>query len=98
MKTNNNNETSYRPWSSLFAKVKRGQSTFSSFSLRNNIKSKNDNAFILDIQNLNSSLNEIIVSLYETAACDIIAAKPHINKGIHTHLELIFATKEKLKY
>jgi hypothetical protein len=94
---NKNNETLKRPWSSLFAKVKRGQSTFSSFSPRNNIKSKNENALILDIQNLNCSLNDIMVSLYETAGRDIVAAKPHINRGARTHLELIFTSKDKLK-
>src|SRR5437868_2428858 len=92
---NNNNNTLNRPWSSLFAKVKRGQSTFSSFSPRNNIKLKNDNALILDIHNLNGSLNEIMISLYDSVRCDIIAAKLHINKGIRSHLELIFISKEK---
>jgi hypothetical protein len=94
---NKNKEVSSRPWTSLFAKVKRGQSTFSSFSPRNNIKSKNDNALILDIQSLTGSLNEIMVSLHETAGHDIVAAKPHIKKGTRTHLELVFASQEKLK-
>jgi hypothetical protein len=95
---NKNKEVSSKSWSSLFAKVKRGQSTFSSFSPRNNIRSKNDNALILDIHNLNGSLNEIMISLYETAGRDIIAAKPHVNRGSRTHLELIFTNEEKLKY
>src|SRR5437868_6872086 len=62
---NNNNNILNRLWSSLFAKVKRRQSTFSLFLPRNNIKSKNNNTLILDIYNLDRSLNEIIVSLYE---------------------------------
>src|SRR5690242_16195555 len=96
-KVNKSKETPNRPWTSLFAKVKRGQSTFSSFSPRNNIKSRNDNALILDIKYLTGSLNKFMVSLHETAGSDIIAAKPHINKGARTHLELVFSSNEKLK-
>ena len=39
-----------------------------------------------------------MISLYDSVGYDIIAAKLHINKGIRSHLELIFMSKEKLKY
>ena len=38
-----------------------------------------------------------MVSLFETAGSDILAAKPHIHRGVRTHLELVFVSKEKLK-
>ena len=95
--TNGSNKPSLKPWFSLFARVKRGQSTFSFFSPRRDIRSKNDNALIIDIGNLDSSLNEIMVSLFETAGGDILAAKPHIHRGVCTHLELVFVNKEKFK-
>src|SRR5437868_3890482 len=82
----------------FICKSKKRISTFSSFSPRNNIKSKNDNTLILDIYNLNGSLNEIMISLYDSVGCDIITTKPYINKGTCTYLELIFISKEKLKY
>jgi hypothetical protein len=87
-----------RMWSSLFPKLKRGQSTYSSFSPRNTIRSKNENALIIDIQSLKSSFNEIMTSLFESVKFDITAAKQHFTKGVRTHLEIIFTDKEKLGY
>src|SRR6185295_7567758 len=80
------------------AKLKRGQSTYSASSLRNSIKSKNDNALVFNIRNLNHSFNEIMVSLHEHVGLDVIAAKQHFAKGDRTHLELAFASNEQLKY
>src|SRR5207253_1961257 len=46
----------------LSAKLKRGKSTYVAFSPRNQIRSKNNNALIIEIPNLHNSLNEIIAS------------------------------------
>lgn len=91
-------EITKKTWSSLFAKLKKGQSTYSSFSPRNSIKSKNDNALVFEISDLTHSFNEIMISLYEYAGQDIIAAKQHFNKGVRTHLEVVFDDKERLKH
>ncbi|CAG8856757.1 11226_t:CDS:2, partial [Gigaspora margarita] len=47
--TDNN---SHKNWAALFSKLKRGRATFSTFSSRNAIKSKNNNALIIDIHNI----------------------------------------------
>jgi hypothetical protein len=87
-----------KQWSSLFTKLKRGKSTYTAFSPRDQIKSKNDNALIVEVQHLQSSFNEIMASLYEEVKQDIIAAKQHFKRGSRSHLEIIFTNKEKLKH
>ena len=89
--------TTDRQWSSLFTKLKRGRSTFSSFSPQRTIKSKNDNALIIDISSLLCSFNEIMESLFKTAGFDICAAKQHFTRGRRTHLEVTFNDKDTLK-
>ena len=42
-------------------------------------------------------MNNIIVSLYENIGNDIVATKPHINRGTCIYLEIIFFNKEKLQ-
>jgi hypothetical protein len=87
-----------KQWSSLFAKLKRGQSTYSASSLRNSIKSKNDNTLVFNIRSLNYSFNKIMISLHEYTGQDVVAAKQHFVKGDRTYLELAFASNERLKY
>ncbi|CAG8522023.1 7014_t:CDS:1, partial [Dentiscutata erythropus] len=62
----------------LFPKLMRGQATYSTFSLSDQIKFKNDNALIIDISQLLSSFNEIISSLHESVGNDIVAIKQHL--------------------
>ncbi|CAG8745122.1 10441_t:CDS:1 [Dentiscutata erythropus] len=45
-----------KQWSIFFPKLKRGQSTFSTFSSREQIKSKNDNALIIDISRIQNNI------------------------------------------
>ncbi|CAG8674143.1 5934_t:CDS:1, partial [Paraglomus brasilianum] len=94
--TDNN---SHRSWAAaLFPKLKRGRATFSTFSPRNAIKSKNNNALIIDIHNIQSSFNEIMASLFESTKYDISAAKAHFTKGTRTHLEVTFIDKDKQRH
>ncbi|CAG8795129.1 9716_t:CDS:1, partial [Dentiscutata erythropus] len=74
-----------------------GQATYSTFSSREQIKSKNDNALIIDISQLLNSFNEIISSLYESAGKDIVAIKQHLKKGARSQLEIVFASFDLLK-
>src|SRR5260364_277690 len=86
-----------KAWSSLFPKLKRGRSTYTSFSPRKLIKSKNENALIIDISGIHSSFNEIMESLFNTAKYDICAAKQHHARGRRTHLEVVFKDRDTLK-
>ncbi|CAG8782862.1 26207_t:CDS:2, partial [Dentiscutata erythropus] len=54
------------------------------------IKSKNDNALIIDISQLLSSFNEIVSSLHESAGNDIVAIKQHLKRGSCSQLEIGF--------
>ncbi|CAG8763091.1 24325_t:CDS:1, partial [Cetraspora pellucida] len=72
----------------LTAKLKRRKSTFVAFSPKNQVRSKNNNALIIEIASLHNSLNKIMASLHEELGKDIIAAKQHFRKGLRTHLEI----------
>jgi hypothetical protein len=87
-----------KQWSSLFPKLRRGQSTYSSFRPRSQIRSKNENALMIDVQGLHSSFNEIMASLFNNLKEDIIAAKQHFTKGTCTHIEIVFEDRNKLKH
>ncbi|CAG8829525.1 15339_t:CDS:2, partial [Gigaspora margarita] len=58
-------ELPVRQWSSLFTKMQRDKATFTAVPTKGSIKTKNDNALILNIKNLvNIPLNKIILALY----------------------------------
>ncbi|CAG8507727.1 2306_t:CDS:2 [Cetraspora pellucida] len=63
---------------SLFTKLTRGRATYSTFSLRANISTKNRNALLFDMQRLNQiSTNDIVVTFYSKIEGDFIGVKPH---------------------
>ncbi|CAG8547238.1 11043_t:CDS:2 [Dentiscutata erythropus] len=70
----------------------RGQVTYSTFSPRDQIKSKNDNALIINISQLLSSFNEIVSYLYESVGNDIVETKQHLKRGSCSQLEIVFAS------
>ncbi|CAG8458031.1 10370_t:CDS:1, partial [Racocetra fulgida] len=71
-----------KSWSGLFTKLTRGRATYSTFSPRANISTKNRNALLFDIQRLNQiSTNDIVATLYGKMGGDFIGAKPHFVKG-----------------
>ncbi|CAG8801711.1 21332_t:CDS:2, partial [Dentiscutata erythropus] len=86
-----------RTWSSLFPKLTRGKTTFSSFSPRNTLKTKNDNTLIIATSSLQCSFNEIMEDLFKTAGYDINAAKQYFNRGKRSHIEIIFKDKATLQ-
>src|SRR5260363_165607 len=85
-------------WSSLFLKLKSGQSTYSSFTSGRSIRSNNNNALIIDIQGLQLSFNEIMTSMFEHVKYDVSAAKQHFTKGKRSHLKLTFVNAEMRRY
>ena len=85
-------------WSSLFPKLKSGQSTYSSFTPGRSIRSNNNNALIVDVQGLQLSFNEIMTSMFEHVKYDVSAAKQHFTKGKRSHLELTFVNAETRRY
>ncbi|CAG8773429.1 38133_t:CDS:1, partial [Gigaspora margarita] len=87
-----------KPWTSLFAKLTRGASTYSTFSVRNQITTKNNRAAIFDIRTLNNiSMTDIVVVLNKSIGKDILGLKPHFTKGIRTHLEIIFKSYDNVQ-
>ena len=90
-------KTPSKQWADLFPKLRRGRATYSTYSPREQIKSKNDNALVIDISQMLSSFNEITASLYENAKNDIVAIKQHLKKGSRSQLEIIFANHDLLK-
>jgi len=94
---NEHQTTPKKSWSSLFPKLTRGKTTFSSFSPRNTLKTKNDNALIITTSSLQCSFNEIMEDLFKTAGYDINAAKQHFNRGKRSHIEIIFKDKATLQ-
>ncbi|CAG8776411.1 30358_t:CDS:2, partial [Gigaspora margarita] len=89
---NSNPYQKKKTWSSLFTKLTKGKATYSSFSPRSNINTKNNNALIFDIQKLsNISTNDIISTLYSKIGADFIGAKPHFVRGARSYIEIIFA-------
>src|SRR5260363_66426 len=94
---NATNPPKEKAWSSLFPKLKRGRSTYTSFSPRKLIKSKNENALIIDISGIQSSFNEIMESLFNTVKYDICASKQQNARGRRTHLEVVFKDRDTLK-
>ncbi|CAG8538938.1 28443_t:CDS:2 [Dentiscutata erythropus] len=76
-KINNNNskENLQKPklWSSLFSKLSRGKATYSIFSPQTNIRTKNNNDLIFDIQAIkNVSINEILTILHSKIGSEVI--------------------------
>ncbi|CAG8780256.1 3799_t:CDS:2, partial [Gigaspora margarita] len=97
-KGNSNPYQKNKTWSSLFTKLTKGKATYSSFSLRSNINTKNNNALIFDIQKLsNISTNDIISTLYSKIGADFIGAKPHFVRGARSYIEIIFADSKHMK-
>ena len=91
-----NKET--KSWSGLFTKLTRGKATYSTFSPRINISTKNNNALMFDIQKLNKiSINDIVSTLYGKMGADFIGAKPHFVRGTRMYLEIIFADEQKMR-
>jgi|GEM_PF-6935314 len=87
-----------RSFASLFTKLTRGPSTYSTYSVRNQITTKNSRAAIFEIRTLiNLSMNEIAVVLNKCIGNDIIGIKPHFTKGVRTHLEIIFKSREDVQ-
>src|SRR5260364_419448 len=85
-------------WSSLFSKLKSGQSTYSFFTSSRSIRLNNNNALIIDIQGLQLSFNEIMTSIFEHVKYDVSTAKQHFTKGKCSHLELTFVNAETRRY
>lgn len=87
-----------KSWTSLFAKLARGASTYSTFSVCNQITTKNNSAAIFDICTLNNiSMTDIVVVLNKSIGKDILGLKPHFTKGIRTHLEIIFKSYDNVQ-
>ena len=85
-------------WTGLFTKLTRGRATYSTFSPRVNITTKNNNALMFDIQKLKEiSMNEIVSTLYSKIGTDFIGAKPHFVKGVRSYLEIIFSNECKMR-
>ncbi|CAG8709441.1 3832_t:CDS:1 [Dentiscutata erythropus] len=75
----------------------RGQAIYSIFSLRDQIKSKNDNALIIDISQLLSLFNEIVSSFHKSAKNIIVAIKQHLKRESHLQLKIVFTSFGLLK-
>ena len=88
-----------RKWTSFFMQLRWGQATFSKYTPRMEITTKNNNALIFDIHSMNDiQMNDIISTLYNKIGNALVGAKPHYTKGKRTHLELVFNSEEKQQY
>jgi Zinc knuckle len=88
-----------KKWSSFFTQLRRGQATFSNYTPRVEITTKNNNALIFDIRSLNDiQMNDIISTLYSKIGNDLVGAKPHYTRGKRTHLELVFSSEDKQQH
>ncbi|RIB22695.1 hypothetical protein C2G38_2173315 [Gigaspora rosea] len=90
--------TQDRKWTSFFPHLRRGQLIYSTFFPRNSIKMKNDFALIIDISNILTLFNEIMISLFDAIKYNINAANQHLTKGKYMHLEVTFIDSEKQKF
>ena len=78
--------TRTRQWSDLFAKLERGKATYSTYSPRKRLHTKNENALIFEIHNLeNISTAEIVEAMQNKMGKDLIAVKPIIIKNKRSH-------------
>ncbi|CAG8629058.1 21676_t:CDS:2, partial [Racocetra persica] len=88
-----------RKWTSFFTQLRRGQATFSKYTPRIKITTKNNNALIFDIRSMNDiQMNDIISTLYNKIDNALVGAKPHYTKGKRTYLELVFNSEKKQQY
>ncbi|CAG8558105.1 13674_t:CDS:2, partial [Gigaspora margarita] len=92
-------ESNYKKsWTSLFTKLTRGPSTYSTYSVRNQITTKNSRAAFFEICTLiYLSMNKIAVVLNKCIGNDIIGIKPYFTKGVRTHLEIIFKFRKNIQ-
>ncbi|RIB13103.1 hypothetical protein C2G38_2198781 [Gigaspora rosea] len=87
-----------KSWTSFFTKLTRGRTTFSTYSPKINISTKNNNALMFDIQKLNKiSTNDIVSTLYGKMGKDFIGAKLHFVRGTRTYLEIIFVDDHRIR-
>ncbi|CAG8546794.1 14054_t:CDS:2, partial [Cetraspora pellucida] len=89
----------FRKWTSFFTQLRWRQATFSKYTPRMEITTKNNNALIFDIRSMDDiQMNNIISMLYNKISNALVGAMPHYTKGKRTHLELVFNSEKKQQY
>ncbi|CAG8798626.1 9495_t:CDS:2, partial [Dentiscutata erythropus] len=75
-----------------------GKAVFTNSTPRQRIRSKNENALILDIQKLeNFSTNDIIAALAIKLGDDLVGAKVHMSRELRQHLRKTNELREKAR-
>ncbi|CAG8719308.1 12003_t:CDS:2, partial [Racocetra fulgida] len=70
-----------KKWTSLFTQLRQRQATFSKYTPRVEITTKNNNALIFDIRSMDDiQINNIISILYSKIGNDLVEVKPHYTR------------------